>query len=110
MKEEFESAEKNNTWELVDFPKGKNPIGVKWLYKVKENPRGDDVKHKARFIAKGVLKKEGIDFEEVFAPVAKIQTIWLVVGIANNKNWSIYQMDIKSVFLNGPLEEEVYVE
>lgn len=109
MKEGKESIEKNKTWELVDFPQGKNPIGVKWMYKVKANPKGEVVKHKARLIAKEFFQKKGIDFEEAFAPVARIVTIQLVVGIANH-NWSIYQMDVKSAFLNIPLKKEVDVE
>src|ERR1044072_2690340 len=108
MKEELESIEKNNTWELVDLPERKKEIGVKWVYKVKANPKGEIVKHKARLVAKGFLQREGIDYDEVFAPVARLETLRLVVGIANSKNWQMYQMDEKTAFLNAPLEEEVY--
>jgi hypothetical protein len=83
---------------------------VKWVFKVKVNSQGEVTRHKARLVAKGFLQKEGIDFDEVFAPVARIETIRLVVGIANINNWSMYQMDVKCAFLNGPLEEEVYVK
>lgn len=92
INEKVESIEKNKTWELVDLLEGNKPISVRWVYKVKENSKGEIIKHKARLIAKGFLQRQGIDFEEVFAPVAKIETIGLVVGIANNNNWSIYQM------------------
>lgn len=109
MKEELESIEKKGTWELVDLPLGKKPIGVRWVYKVKANPKGEVIKHKARLVAKGFLQREGIDYEEVFAPVARLETIRLVVGIAHNNNWMVYQMDVKSAFLNSPLVEEVYV-
>jgi len=109
MKEELNSIEKNSTWMLVDLPKGKKAIGVKWVYKVKANPKGEIIKHKARLVAKGFLQKEGIDFDEVFAPVARHETIRLVVAMANNNSWPLYQMNVKSAFLNGPLDEEVYV-
>lgn len=110
MKEELKYIEKNGTWELVDLLLGKKPIGVRWVYKVKVNPKGGIIKHKARFVPNGFLQREGIYFEEVLAPVARLETIRLVVGIAHSNNWPIYQMDIKFVFLNGPLDEEVYVE
>src|ERR1051325_1727537 len=110
MKEELKSIEKNSTWELVNLQERKKAIGVKWVYKMKANPKGEIVKHKARLVAKGFLQREGIDYDEVFAPIARLETIRLVVGITNSKNWRMYQMDVKFTFLNGPLEEEVYVE
>ena len=82
---------------------------MRWVYKVKANPKGEVIKHKARLVAKGFLQREGIDYEEVFTPVARLETIRLVVGIAHSNNWMVYQMDVKSAFLNGPLVEEVYV-
>ncbi|XP_058756924.1 uncharacterized protein LOC131630150 [Vicia villosa] len=106
MKKELESIEKNITSELFDLPEQKKPIGVRWIYKVKEKPKGEIVMHKVRLVAKEFLQREGIDFDEVFAPVARLETIWLVVGSANCNNWSMYQMDVKSLFLNGPLKEE----
>ena len=109
MKEELNSIEKNQTWELVDPPSNKNPIALKWVYKVKVNPKGEVVKHKARLVAKGFLQKAGIDYGEVYAPVARIETVKFVVAIATNANWSMHQLDVKSAFLNGPLEEEIYV-
>ncbi|XP_050902772.1 uncharacterized mitochondrial protein AtMg00820-like [Lathyrus oleraceus] len=104
MKEELKSIEKNKTWELVDLSEGKNPIGVKRVYKMRENHNGEIIKHKARLVAKEFLQREGMDLEEVFTPVARIETIRLVVGIGNNNNWSIYQMEVKSAFLNILLE------
>lgn len=109
MKKDLESTEKNNTWELVDLPKGKKPIDLKWVFKVKVNPKGELIKHKARLVANGFLQREGIYFEEVFTSVARIETIILVVSIKNNHNRGIYQMDIKFAFLNRPFEEKVYV-
>ncbi|GAU50018.1 hypothetical protein TSUD_331710 [Trifolium subterraneum] len=109
MNEEIESIERNNTWELVDLPHGKKAIGVKWVYKVKLNPKGEITTHKARLVVKGFLQKEGIDFNEVFAPVARMETIRLVTALAHHNNWLMHQMDVKCAFLNGPLDEEVYV-
>lgn len=80
------------------------------MYRVKENPRGKTIKHKVRLVAKGFLKREGINFEEGFSPVDRIEIIRLVVGITDNNDWFIYQMDVKYAFLNGLLEEKVYVE
>lgn len=77
---------------------------------MKTNLKGEIIKHTARLVAKGFLQREGIYSEVVFTPVPRIITISLVVGIVNNNYWSIYQMDVKVMFLNGPLEEEVYVE
>ncbi|XP_050909415.1 uncharacterized mitochondrial protein AtMg00820-like [Lathyrus oleraceus] len=84
MKEELESIGKNSTWELVDLPKAKKEISVKWVFKVKANPKGEIIKHKARLVAKGFLQREGINFEEVFASVGRIEIIRLVVGISHN--------------------------
>ena len=93
----------------MDPPSNKKPIALKWVYKVKVNPKGEVVKHKARLVAKGFLQKAGIDYGEVYAPVARIETVRFVVAIATNANWSLHQLDVKSAFLNGPLDEEVYV-
>ncbi|GAU32293.1 hypothetical protein TSUD_63100 [Trifolium subterraneum] len=109
MNEEIKSIEKNNTWRLVDLPAQKKPITVKWIFKIKRNPDGGIVKHKARLVARGFLQQQGIDYNEVYAPVARMETIRLVIAIASSMNWSPSHMDVKSAFLNGPLEEEVYV-
>jgi len=110
MEEEIDSIKRNNTWELVELPLNKKPIALKWIYKVKVNANGEIVRHKARLVAKGFLQKAGIDYGEVYAPVARIETVRLVVALATNKDWSLHQLDVKSAFLNGPLEEEVYVQ
>ncbi|CAJ2665360.1 unnamed protein product [Trifolium pratense] len=110
MEEEIASIEKNNTWNLVHLPANKRPIAVKWIYKLKYLPDGTIAKYKARLVAKGFLQKQGIDFTEIFAPVARIETVRLVVAIANHFDWEFVQLDVKSAFLNGKLEEEVYIE
>lgn len=109
MTEEIESIERNKTWELVVLPQNKKPISVKWVYKTKLNPDGTISKHKARLVARGFLQEQGIDYKEVFAPVARFETIRLIVALANLNHWDLWQLDVKSSFLNGPLDEEVYI-
>ncbi|KAJ3705098.1 hypothetical protein LUZ61_008803 [Rhynchospora tenuis] len=110
MEEEIRAIEKNNTWELANLPEGQKAIGVKWVYKIKKNHKGEVEKYKARLVAKGYKQQAGIDYEEVFAPVARMETIRLLISLAAQAKWKIHQMDVKSAFLNGELEEEVYVE
>lgn len=110
MNEEIISIEKNKTWELIDLPKGKNVIGVKWIYKTKFKEDGSIHKHKARLVAKGYSQQPGVDFTETFAPVARMETIRIVLAVAAQLELPIYQLDVKSAFLNGDLKEEVYVE
>ncbi|RDX93140.1 hypothetical protein CR513_24641, partial [Mucuna pruriens] len=109
MKEELDAIEKNRTWKLVDLPHNKHPIDVRWVFKVKLKSDGSITKHKARLVAKGFLQKQGIDYTEVYAPVARMETIRLVIAVASSRNWTICQLDVKSAFLNGPLEEEIYI-
>jgi regulator of extracellular matrix RemA (YlzA/DUF370 family) len=110
MNEELDQIEKNQTWELVPRPKDKNVIGTKWIFKNKLNENGEIIKNKARLVCKGYSQVEGIDFEETFSPVARLEAIRMFLAFACFKNFKIYQMDVKSTFLNGTLEEEVYVE
>jgi hypothetical protein len=84
MDKEMQSILKNETWELVKLPTGKRPIGLKWVYKLKRNSEGEVVKHKARLVAKGYVQKQGIDFEEVFALVARLDTVRLLMAYAAN--------------------------
>ena len=110
MKQEMDAIERNKTWELIDLPPGKKSIGVKWLFKTKHDADGKIQKHKARFVVKGYKQKAGVDYQEVFAPVARLETIRLVLALAAQNNWIVHQMDVKSAFLNGVLKEEVYID
>lgn len=109
MDEEIKSIEKNKTWELITLPRGCKSIGVKWVYETKRNAQGEVQRYKARLVAKGYKQKAGIDYEEVFAPVARLESSRLLISLAAQKNWKIYQFDIKLAFLNGFLKEEIYV-
>ncbi|KAH9669584.1 hypothetical protein KPL70_021844 [Citrus sinensis] len=110
MDEEIKAIVKNDTWELTTLPKSHKAIGVKWVYKTKRNAKGEIERHKARLVAKGYSQKAGIDYDEVFAPVALLETIRLIISLAAQNKWKIFQMDVKSAFLNGLFEEEVYIE
>ncbi|PKI36228.1 hypothetical protein CRG98_043380, partial [Punica granatum] len=110
MKEEMMMIEKNGTWQLTDRPPDRKVIGVKWVYRTKLNPDGSVNKLKARLVVKGYAQVWGIDYSETFAPVARLDTIRLLLAIAAQKSWKIFQLDVKSAFLNGVLEEEIYVE
>ncbi|XP_073362959.1 uncharacterized protein [Aegilops tauschii subsp. strangulata] len=109
MGEEMQSITDNRTWELSELPAGHCPIGLKWVYKLKKDPWGAIVKHKARLVAKGYVQWEGFDFQEVFAPVALMDSVRVLVALATHHGWQVHHMDVKSAFLNGDLLEEVYV-
>jgi hypothetical protein len=110
MNEELDQIEKNKTWELVPRPENKNVIGSKWVFKNKMNEKGQVVRNKARLVCKGYAQVEGQDFDETFAPVARLEAIRMFLAYSCHKNFKVYQMDVKSAFLNGDLEEEVYME
>jgi hypothetical protein len=109
MLEEMDALEKNNTWELVNLPPGKEPVGCKWVYTVKHNPDGKVERYKARLVAKGYTQTYGIDYEETFAPVAKMNTIQTLISCASNFDWDLHQLDVKNAFLHGDLQEEIYM-
>ena len=107
MDEEIECIKKNLTWELVDVPKDKDVISVKWIYKTKQDVDGNVQKHKARMVAR---EQPDIEFKETFASVACMDIVRTILAIAAQNKWHVHQMDVKLTFLNGYLEEEVYVE
>ena len=110
MTEEYQSIMKNDVWEIVPRPKGKSVVSSKWIFKIKHAADGSIEKYKARFVARGFSQKEGIDYEETFAPVARYTTVQAVLAIAASKGWKVHQMDVKTTFLNGKILEEVYLE
>ncbi|KAK2456950.1 putative mitochondrial protein [Trifolium repens] len=110
MDKEIKAIKKNDTWELASLPKGHKAIGVKWVYKAKKNSKGEVERYKARLVAKGYSQRADIDYDEVFAPVARLETVRLIISLAAQNKWKIHQMDVKSAFLNGVLDEEVYIE
>jgi hypothetical protein len=101
---------RNNTWEMVQRPEGKNVIGSKWIFKNKLNEQGQVIRNKVRLVCKGYAKMEGLDFDETFAPVAILEAIRMFLAYSCHKRFKVYQMDVKSGFLNGDLSEEVYME
>src|ERR1044072_9644189 len=98
MKEELKAIEKNGTWELVDLPTGKKPVAVKWVYKIKRKPDGTISKFKARLAAKGFQQRHDFDYTEVFAHVARMEKVRLVVAAAASSNWTLHQLHVKSTF------------
>ncbi|KAI3692626.1 hypothetical protein L6452_32446 [Arctium lappa] len=109
MQEELLQFKLQDVWDLVDLPKGHRAIGTKWIFRNKRDERGIVIRNKARLVAQGYTQEEGIDYEEVFAPVARIEAIRLFLAYASYMNFKVYQMDVKSAFLYGSIEEEVYV-
>jgi hypothetical protein len=110
MTEEYQSVIKNDVWEIVPRPKNKDVVSSKWLYKIKHAVDGSIEKHKARFVAHGFSQKEGIDYEETFALVARYTSIRTIIAVAVKMKWKLHEMDVKTTFLNGVIEEEVYIE
>ncbi|GJV48910.1 retrovirus-related pol polyprotein from transposon TNT 1-94 [Tanacetum coccineum] len=108
MQEELNQFYRNKVWTLVPLPYGKTTIGSKWVFRNKKDKHGITTKNKARLVAQGYSQEEGIDYDETFAPVARMEAIRIFLAFARYMNFKVYQMDVKSAFLNGKLKEEVY--
>ncbi|GKB41956.1 retrovirus-related pol polyprotein from transposon TNT 1-94 [Tanacetum coccineum] len=108
MKDEFNQFKRLDVWELVECPIGRNIIKVKWIWKNKTDAENTVIRNKSGLVAKGYGQEEGIDFEESFAPVARLEVVRIFVAYAAHKNFPIFQMDVKTTFLNGLLKEEVH--
>jgi hypothetical protein len=108
--EEMESLHKNETWDLVKLPSGKKLVGRKWVFKKKMNVAGQVKKFKARLVAKGYSQFEGVDFNDIFSPVAKLTSIKVLMSLATTFDLKIEHMDVKTTFLHGDLEEEIYMK
>jgi hypothetical protein len=104
MQSEIDAVEKNRTCEVADLPRGHSAITLKWVFKLKRDEAGAIVKHKARLVTRGFVQREGINFNDTFAPVAQIESVRLHFALAAQECWCVHHMDVKSVFLNGDLE------
>ena len=109
MNEEMRGLLQNATWEIVDLPKGKIPVSCRWVFTLKCKADGSIDRHKARLVARGYTQTYGIDYQETFAPVAKLNTIRILISLAINFDWPLQQYDIKNAFLNGDLKEDIYM-
>jgi hypothetical protein len=109
MQEELNNFERNQVWELVERP-NTNIIGTKWVFRNKQDEFGIVTRNKARLVAQGYTQVEGLDFGETYAPVARLEAIRFLLAFTAHHDFKLYQMDVKSAFLNGPLSEEVYVK
>ena len=110
IEEEIESLEKNKVWEIVDRPSNRRNIDGRWVFQVKGNAKGELDRFKARYVVKGFSLVQGVDYEEIFAPVARFDSLRLLLAISAAKRWKPRQLDIKTVFLYGTLEEKVYLQ
>ena len=109
MQKELEDIERNKTWTLTNLPSEHKPIGLKWVFKLKKNSEENVIKHKTKLVAKGYVQRQGVDFEEVFATMTRLDTVRLILALVAQHRWEVHHLDVKSAFLNGGLQEEVYV-
>ena len=109
MHEEMKSLHKNNTYELIELPKGKRALKNKWVLKRNHEPNISQPRYKTRLVVKGFSQDKDIDFEEIFSPVVKMSSIRVVLGLVASMNLKIEQFDVKIAFLHGNLEEEIYM-
>lgn len=109
MREEILALEMNKTWVVTNLPKGKVPIGCKWVFKTKYRADGSIERHKARLVAKGYTQVEGVDYLDTFSPVAKMTTIRVLLSLSSTLGWELQQLDVNNAFLHGDLNEEVYM-
>ena len=110
MEDELQSLQENNTWELVPLPPKRKVVQCKWVYHTKPIADGFYIKQKAKLFGKGYSQVHGVDYIETFAPVAKMDSIRLVLTLAAGKCWEVHHMDIKSAFFHGELQEEIYMQ
>jgi hypothetical protein len=110
MLEEMEALDKNNTWVLTTLPPNKKVVGCKWVFTVKQSSEGKIERYKAMLVVKGYWQTYGVNYDETFAHVAKMNTIRTIISIAAYYNWKLLQLDVKNAFLHGDPQEEVYME
>ncbi|CAM8931696.1 unnamed protein product [Rhodiola kirilowii] len=110
MSFELDALQRNKTWIILPLPSGKTPISCKWVYRIKYNSNGSIERHKARLVILGNCQKEGIDYTETFAPVAKMTTVRIFLSVVAIRGWDLHQMDVHNAFLHVDLDEEVYMK
>jgi hypothetical protein len=110
MQEEHAALHRNHTWSLVLATSSMNVVGCRWVFKIKRQADGSIEHYKARLVAKGYNQKEGLDYDETFSPVVKPSTIRTILALAISRNWPLKQLDVRNAFLNGFLQEEVYMK
>ena len=110
MKEELKSMDDDNVWEMTELPKDSKRVGCKWVFKTKRDSKGNVERYKARLVAKGYTQKDGIDYKETFSPVSRKDSLRIVMALVAHFDLELHQMDVKTAFLNGDLEEEVYMD
>ncbi|KAM2195645.1 hypothetical protein ACFX1R_029623 [Malus domestica] len=109
MQDELHALDQHKTWSIVTLPKGKKTVGCRWIYKVEFNSDWSIERHKARLVARGFTQIFDVDYKETFVLVAKMNSVRVLISVAVNKGWPMYQMYVKNAFLHGDLEEEVYM-
>ncbi|KAE8694951.1 hypothetical protein F3Y22_tig00110761pilonHSYRG00036 [Hibiscus syriacus] len=109
MKEEIDALQQNQTWDIVPKIKDVKPLSCKWVYKIKRRPDGSIERYKARLVARGFSQQYGLDYDETFSPVAKLTTVRVLLALTANKDWNLWQMDVKNAFLHGELDREIYM-
>jgi hypothetical protein len=109
MQKELNNFKRNEVWSLVERPK-LNFVGTKWVFRNKQDEHGVVTRNKVRFVAKGYSQVKGLDFDETFSPVARLESIRILLSYVTHHDFKLYQIDVKSAFLNGPIKEEVYAE
>lgn len=110
VNEELQALQQNNTWEITALPSRKTIVGCKWIFTVKYGSDESINQYKARPVAKGYTQSYGVDYQETFSPIAKLSTVLILLLVAANSDWKLHQLDVKNAFLNGDLEEEVFMD
>ena len=110
MKDELKSMDHNEVWDVVELPEGCKRVGCKWVFKAKRDSNGNVERYKARLVAKGFTQKDGVDYKETFSPVSKKDSFRIIMAMVAHYDLELLQMDVKTTFLNGNLDEEVYMD